>query len=70
LTLFKEVLNPNLEGILNLEREISNSHCVSQYGKIGDSGRRRRLNDFLQFISLKVVQDPNFKRIVNLKREI
>ena len=70
LTSFKVVLNPNLEGILNLEREIWNSHCVSQYGKISDSGMRRRLDDFLQFISLKVVLDPNFKRIVNLKREI
>src|SRR5882762_1859759 len=34
---FKMVLDPNLEGIVNLKREISNSHCVSQYGKISDS---------------------------------
>ena len=67
---FKVVLDPNLEGILNLKREILNSHCVSQYGKISDSGRRSRLGDLHQFISLKVVPDPNFKGILNLKREI
>jgi len=35
---FKVVLDPNLEGILNLKREIQNSHCVSQYSKIGEAG--------------------------------
>jgi hypothetical protein len=40
------VLNPNLEGILNLEREFE-ILTVSQYGKINDSGRRSRLDDLL-----------------------
>jgi hypothetical protein len=35
---FKVVLDPNLEGILNLKREIQNSHCMSQYSKIGEAG--------------------------------
>jgi hypothetical protein len=58
---FKVVLDPNLEGILNPQREIWNSHCASQYSKIGDSGRRSRLGDFHQLILFKVVLDPNLE---------
>jgi len=43
---------------------------MSKYGKISDSDRRGRLDDLLQFISLKMVLDSNFKGILNLKREI
>jgi len=47
LILFKVVLDPNLKGILNLKREIQNSHCVSRNSKISDSGRKSRLDDLL-----------------------
>jgi len=67
---FKVVLDPNLKGILNLKREIQNSHCVSRNSKISDSGRKSRWGDLLRLISFKAVLDSNLEGILNLKREI